>query len=487
MKIHFPYWLLLATMLFSACETSEEPKNSYTLETSVSHVVLSGTAGQTSTVTFTASGSWTALPGNGYMVEPAAGSAGTTTVILAPTAANPTRRHTALPDLTFRIEGGSISAPVQITQAPAQASQTLLFYMGGMGNLVGAFDRNIEKAMKAIDADMPGEGRIVVFRQTGTESAQISELFYDPATGQAEQVVLKNYDERLSSVDGPTMTRILTDMRALAPADRYGLVMGSHATAWVPSTYPTLRSSLGDDYWHKMEGGPQTRSFGYDNQQTMDIPVLAASIYATAAHYDYLIFDACLMSSIEALYDLRDVADYIVASPCEVMLYGFPYDQTLPHLFLDQGRNHDMQAVCESFYNFYSTTTITEKSGCIALTRCGELEALAGIMRRIHEAGLQEYDPNLLQPYEGLSPHLFYDLGDFVTAACSDKGLLSEFTTQFDRTFPPACRLHTPTFYTGYGGQHIPVERYSGVSISEPSTKYTTENQATAWYRATHP
>lgn len=486
MKIHLSYWLLGAVMVFTACETAEEPEN-YTLETSTPQVVLSGTAGRASTVTVSASAPWTALPGSGYTVEPAAGDAGTTTVVLTPTAANPTRRHAALPELTFRIDGGRTSTPVKISQAPEQAAQTLLMYMGGMGNLVGAFDRNIVKSLKAIHADMPGEGRIVVFRQTGTQSAEISELFCDPATGQPVQVLLKSYDERLSSVDGPTMTRILTDMRTLAPADRYGLVMGSHATAWVPSTYLTLRSAAGDDYWRKAEGVPQTRSFGYDNLQTMDIPVLATSLRATGADYAYLIFDACFMSSIEALYDLRDAADCIAASPCEIMLYGFPYDETLPHLFLDQGRNYDMQGVCESFHNFYSTTTVTEKSGCIALTRCDQLEALAEVMHRIHEAGLQQYDPNLLQIYEGLSPNLFYDMGDFVMAACGDEGLRADFTAQFDRTFPPACRLHTPSFYTGYGGRHIPIERYWGVSISEPSTKYTPENQATAWYRATHP
>ena len=33
---------------------------------------------------------------------------------------------------------------------------------------------------------------------------------------------------------------------------------------------------------------------------------------------EFILFDACLMSSIEVLYDLRDKAKYVIASPAEL-------------------------------------------------------------------------------------------------------------------------------------------------------------------------
>ena len=69
----------------------------------------------------------------------------------------------------------------------------------------------------------------------------------------------------------------------------------------------------------------------------MDISELAAAIDGSGVRFDYLLFDACFMSSVEALYDLRRAADYIVASPCEVMAHGFPYDTVIPSLFADDG------------------------------------------------------------------------------------------------------------------------------------------------------
>lgn len=32
----------------------------------------------------------------------------------------------------------------------------------------------------------------------------------------------------------------------------------------------------------------------------------------------------------------------------------------------------------------------------------------------------------------------------------------------------------------------VPDDRWYGVTVSEPSLKYRTENQQTAWYQATH-
>lgn len=372
---------------------------------------------------------------------------------------------------------------------PEKAPQTLLIYLCGRGNLVGGFDKNIQNALKAIDRNILGYSRVLVFRQLGTSTSTISELRYDDASGKAVQEVLKEYTTQMTSTEEATMTRILNDMIALAPAEEYGLVMGSHATGWVPSSISSLQAmqqKQADNYWKKIEGGPETRHFGYDNGRTMNITTLASGVEATGINFSYLIFDACFMSSVEALYDLRETADYIIASPCEVMMYGFPYDLTLPCLFRNNGRDHDLQAACESFYTFYSTTTATEQSGCIAMANCSEMEDLAEVMRRINSGKTRTYDSNTIQIYEGLSPHLFFDLKDFVNAKCDDNALRDEFNAQFDKTFPAVCRLHTPTFYTAYGGQTIEITSFSGVTISEPSPKYTAENENTNWYLDTH-
>ncbi len=193
------------------------------------------------------------------------------------------------------------------------------------------------------------------------------------------------------------------------------------------------------------------------------------------------------MANIETLYDLRNATGYVIASPCEIMGTGFPYATAIPQLFLDHGRNHDLQQVCKAFYDYYSTTTDTYQSGCISLAVMSQMDAMADVMRRVNAADKKSYSVADLQTYEGLSTHLFFDLGDWVETTCADPALVDTFDTQLDKTFPADARLHTPQFYSALGTTRWnPVFAYSGVSISEPSSLFVSQNEQTNWYRATH-
>ena len=60
------------------------------------------------------------------------------------------------------------------------------------------------------------------------------------------------------------MERILGDMAAAAPAERFGLHLASHAKGWLPASIENpswLRSSArrADDLWRKIPGAAETR------------------------------------------------------------------------------------------------------------------------------------------------------------------------------------------------------------------------------------
>ena len=84
------------------------------------------------------------------------------------------------------------------------------------------------------------------------------------------------------------------------------------------------------------------------------------------------------MSSIEVAYDLKDVTKYLIASPTEVMAYGFPYHECGKYLI----GNVDYEGVIQAFYEFYSQYTYPY--GTAAVTNCQELEQLANIVKRIN-------------------------------------------------------------------------------------------------------
>ena len=354
---------------------------------------------------------------------------------------------------------------------PAVATQTLLLYMPGRG-LINYYERNIEGVSAAVTNQIPGDGRILVCYQPEKHSSAVMlEIYYDRNKRRSETKTLKTYDG-FNAGNPEKVRQLFADAAELAPAQNYGLIIGCHGKAWIPvasgSLSYSMRRSAEDDLWAAPPGAKQTRSFG-DKGYELNITELKEALEAQQFRFDYLIFDDCFMANIETLYDLRSVIGYIVASPCVA---------------------DRLAETCREFWNLYEneyqSTTWKEQSGCISLAVTSQLDALAEVMRRINEKGKQPFELSQLQYYEGLMTHLFYDLGHYVELSCGDPALVEEFTTQLDRAFPPESRLCTKQFYSQYNNGSNPVHFYTGVSVSEPSTKYVAENRMTDWYRDTH-
>lgn len=372
--------------------------------------------------------------------------------------------------------------PTPEPQGPAP--QALLFYFVGT-SLDYYFGRNLADVETAVADNILGRSRIAAFRRTGTGEWSIIEITYNSRTRKAEEKILRTYP-------APELTNMggyLADMMALVPAESYGVVFGGHGSAWIPaggSLTPKGAGYAGGEYplgQAPLPGAEVTRYFG-ESGCMFDIADIASHMESTGRHFDYVIFDDCFMSNIESLYDMRRAADYIISSPCEIMGNGFPYRTVIPQLFTDGGRGRDLEAVCRAFHDFY--TSYTYPSGCVTLTVCGQMDAMAAAAQALYAGATGDYDRDALQTYEPLVDHLFYDFRQHAEALSRDEVLTDEFRRQFDRTFPASCRLHTESYYSAYNRAMNPIEYYSGVSVSEPAEVYVDENRATAWYRVTH-
>lgn len=378
---------------------------------------------------------------------------------------------------------------IEDNTAVDKASHALLFYFVGT-DLDRYFGNNIAAVKSVVDRDILGSNRIAYFRCVSGKTWAISEIYCDPSTGSVETEVLKRYED----ADLTQMETYLSDMISLVPAESYGLILGGHGSGWLPKSIGSswtskYRVGSQDAYIAPFgqlpcEGAMQTRYFG-ETTVNFDLDEIAGCMEVIGAKFDYMIFDDCFMSNIESLYAMRRAADYIIASPCEIMAEGFPYKYVIPQLFADGGP--DLEGVCRAFYEYYnSNPNASMPSGCVALTVCSELEAMAEAYRDLVAGPTRTVDVSQLQYYEGLSRHLFYDFGQYAGALSDSNILLHAFKEQFDRTFPESCRLHTPSFYSWYNGNLNVVNSYSGVTVSEPADRNVELNRETEWYRATH-
>lgn len=413
-------------------------------------------------------------------------------------------------EISFRVDGndlpitrsttlhvaypGAAAVDIRIDQLPTpptEAEQTLIYYFIGT-SLGRYFDYNIADTKTAIAGDILGQSRVIYLRQTSRTAAVICELRYDPIEGGCVEQQIEQIDVPAAEFSAADMAANLRHMIEIAPARRYGLIVAGHSTGWVrkdadsgSATIFGLRPHY--DAWTPAAGAETTRTFG-ENNVKMDITELAEGIEGAGAEFDYILFDACFMSNIEALYDLQDAAHYIIASPCEIMGRGFPYHRTLPYLMEDKGRSSDLASAAESYWLYYRDEYAgAARCGSVALIDCTELKPLADAAREVLATATEDYDVAALQSYEGQTPHTFFDMGEFYTVTATDQAALDRFRSQLSRCV--VAKYTLPTFYSAlgsYGTYPIDESVYSGVTTSLPSNRYPDALKATSWWKATH-
>lgn len=378
---------------------------------------------------------------------------------------------------------------MQYGTPPEVANHTLMYLFMGT-SLERYFNTNIADTKLAIETGILGNSnRVIFFRQESSSKGYIAELCYDI-------IAKKCIEQRIEDISLPSgiitpeiVGEYISKMAEYAPAKRYGLVCAGHGQAWITRDILTSEkdiSTFGMGYnpWIQAAGAETTRAYGEDNVR-LNITELAEAIESSDVELDYILFDACFMSNIETIYDLRNMANYIIASPCEIMGRGFPYEMTLPYLFTDFGNATDYEGAAYSYYHYYHNET-GARSGSIAVYDCAEIEGLAEATREVMRSAKQdgEYNKSQLQTYEGQRVHHFYDFGQWVNVVANDEEALKAFNEQLNR-----CIIHKytlTTFYSAYGSYGtypINVDVYSGVTTSAPSEAYPNGWRETNWYK----
>lgn len=363
-----------------------------------------------------------------------------------------------------------------------QNENTLFVYMPWSTNLTGYFYQNLRDLESCIESigGLSNQKVIVFISKTATE-ASLFEIKYENEA--CNRVDIKTYtNPAFTTKEG--INQILSDVKFYAPAKKYSMIIGCHGMGWLPVNSSRVSRSQEKYHWD-YDNSLLTRFFGgtTDQYQT-DISTLAAAISDAGIKMQYILFDDCYMSSIEVAYELKDVADYLIASTCEVMAYGMPY-ATMGRYLLGQP---DYSAVCDKFYEFYSNYTLMP-CGTLSVTDLSQLDNMAEIMRQINaEYTFDDTQRGNLQNLDGYTPTIFYDFGDYVKQMLdqnnASQSLLAEFEARLDALVP--YKVHTDEFYTATKGP-LKIYRYSGITTSDPSVSpKAVDKTNTPWYHATH-
>jgi len=282
--------------------------------------------------------------------------------------------------------------------------RTVLVYLAADNSLAAEAYKNMQQMRNALgDID----GNLLVYAKLPNQTAAIYHIS-NVEYSKEGQLKIKEYTNHNSS-DPNTLKQVFDDVRDAYPASSYGLILWSHATGWIPPGMP----------------GIKLKSFGDDQGREMDIKDLAGAL---PNDLDFILFDACSMASLEVLYEIKNKAKYIIASPGEVISNGMPYDQTI-NLFFEKGVQA-YESIAQKYFLHYNAMDGLYKSATISVIDASKLHAIAQKTKSIlnnQQAKFSDFNRGHVQrmDFDRISnPLIAFDFADFMRQNYMDESVL---------------------------------------------------------------
>lgn len=320
-----------------------------------------------------------------------------------------------------------------------KANRMVLVYMEANNDL--RYDainsiNNMEKGAANLD------GVLLVYIRTSSVRSYLLKIRHDQDDNKIVSDTVRTFQGGGPS-DAEFMKDVINYAQAEYPANSYGLILWSHATAWAPPVSSTIT----------------TKSFGRDRGDEMDIKDLRNAV---GNNLEFILFDACSMGGVEVLYEFRDKAKYIIASPAETLSESFPYQQVTPLLFQNSPVN--LKLIAEAYYQHYNAYTDDRQSATVVLVNTAELAPLANQMRSLIATTKNYGDTFARDGIQRLDftsgfPVASFDFGDFLAHNFNNGGL-SDMSEQLDRTI-----LYKQATAKFLG---IPIKTFSGLTCYIP-------------------
>lgn len=300
------------------------------------------------------------------------------------------------------------SDPLSIDKS---AEVTYLLYMVGQNDLAGYLSRNVEDLKKGYEKSGV-KANILVYE----DISSVPELYLiDKApNGKIRKITVKTYPDQYS-VDPEVMKNVIHDVFVRYPSIRKGITFSSHADG---SLYRS--NTVGK------------RSFGYEGTKGVGMNITdIREALENCPYFDMIMFDACMMASVETAYELKDRGHYFLATPNSVPVEGFPYEKTLPCILkMDaEGLKETARIYME---HFHQTTITRDDFVAISLSDMTQMDSLAFYMDSLfQDCTVQErpfeLDRGQLQHFE--NGKALYDYGEWVDSL----GVGNRYTSQVRR------------------------------------------------------
>ena len=325
-------------------------------------------------------------------------------------------------------------------------------------------NEDIEQMM-AGSKSLSSDCKLILYVDKRRSRGNVKDEPYFMLVEKGDTIRLETMDAETKSSDPEVLRQALQWTVDNFKAESYGLVLWGHADGWI------IKNS-------KAVSGAPRRAYGVDftgsSKTYMDIPDMA-KVLATTPKLKFIFADCCAFQCVESAYELRNVTDYIIASPAEIPGDGAPYHTVVPAMF-SKG---------EEFYKVIVDAYYQQKSGGydvpLSVVKTSEMDNLAQATRQT----LASFVPSLpdggrFPDVEGLIyyyDHTQFDMQDFMLRYASDE-LYQQWKRVLDQTviYKKMATVwmanhvrYSSRYSTGsFQDFEVTEERYSGLGMYVP-------------------
>ena len=361
-------------------------------------------------------------------------------------------------------------------ESPEQTRKVMLLYEAGFNSLGGYMRTNISDLQEGYLPGKDWDDDVLLLFSHLTKSSRNYTSETAPAMirlysdhGKCRMDTLKVWPVGQPVAHAAMVTEVFDWVKENFPAASYGAVMSSHATGWLPKGYFSDPGSCDgeDDRGSAVYWSPRRKTFGQEyyssgaKTEEIEIKDLAAAI---PYKLDYILFDACLMATVEVAWELRNVCSYLAVSPCEIPGAGFNYKTLTGHLL--QPEVPDLKAACMDYYAAYENDSVY--GATISMIDCGALEPLASACRTLfgrYRSGILNLEGKNVQVYDrilsGKYYYAFFDLKDMLREAGATEEDLALLQRALDQAL--VYEAHTARFID------VKLERCCGLATYLPA------------------
>ena len=348
-------------------------------------------------------------------------------------------------------------------------TRNILFYIGGDSNLAPeAYD----KINKIRSGWQPGMGEMIIYVDHSVDGACLLRITEVKGNEYFRLDTIQYYGAE-NSADHTVLSRAINRIKQDYPADSYGMILFSHASGLLPEgMLVNPRSIVRDD--------AVVREMEYYD--------FAAAI--PDKQFDFIIIEACLMADVMSMYELRNKAEYVLASSAEIVSPGFTniYDKEIMGLY---DTKNNVSSILSGFVQSYYD--IMKNSITMSIIKMDEMENLASVTKSILK-GIDIDDTNLdvdeIQTFDrprylsGKPYSRYFDFAHIMENLVSSSDY-KMFNTQMEKTV--VWKASSSSFLLNQNGFYI--NHHCGLTTYIEQTVYPELKAAyrnSSWYKAVY-